>query len=292
MTSDPSTTCRACGDDGKPATTRWKDMGRFRFRICSRCGYHQLEPAPSLAELQQIYGAAYFDKGKYAADLAEQREQERRVGLLRRAGLKDGAKVLDFGCATGVFIRHAASLFDMWGAEISEQALAGARRDLPEHADRLLDLSGLAGLESESFDAVVAWDVVEHLVDPAKMLKHLSRLVRPGGLIALSTPDIKAPTAKALGRRWAFMTPPEHVGFFSAASLAHLLRKSGFTPGRATSRGKWVNLGFLLYKIGRVAPELVSPSLVARVRASRLGRMCLYVPSGDILYMTARKRTT
>ena len=51
------------------------------------------------------------------------------------------------------------------------------------------------------------------------------RTLKPGGTLVLSTPDIGAITARVMRTRWAFMTPPEHLGFFNASSLSFMLER-------------------------------------------------------------------
>jgi hypothetical protein len=91
-----------------------------------------------------------------------------------------------------------------------------------------------------------------------------------------------------MGRRWAFMTPPQHLGFFNGASIGRLLEgRLGLRIVASASTGKWVNVGFLLYKLGRVFPS-VGP-VASRVQRSPLARAVVYVPTADIQYVTARK---
>ena len=64
-----------------------------------------------------------------------------------------------------------------------------------------------------------AWYAAAYDVEVGrKLMGHL----KPGGYLVLSTPSIDAPIARAMGRYWAFMTPPEHLGFFSGRSFRRL----------------------------------------------------------------------
>jgi SAM-dependent methyltransferase len=141
-----------------------------------------------------------------------------------------------------------------------------------------------------AFDAIVVWDVVEHLWDPRNVLARLVEHLRPGGTLILSTPDIGAPIARLMGSRWAFMTPPEHLGFFNRETLRFFLEQVlGLQTTCSEARGKWANFGFLAYKLRRVFP-IVPVGLVDRVRDSALGTTTVYVPTSDVRYVAARKR--
>jgi 2-polyprenyl-3-methyl-5-hydroxy-6-metoxy-1,4-benzoquinol methylase len=278
--------CRLCG--GRELSHAFVAK-TYRFDRCADCGLVQIAELPDSATLQAIYDGAYFHRGKYVDDVAGQREQERRIRLLRFCGVPVGAKVLDFGCATGAFIAVAKNRFAIWGTDISPQAISAAKLAHAEIADRFFVTGATAPkLPEDGFDAVVLWDVVEHLGDPVDVVRRMAGYLKPGGVIAISTPNIGAPLARIMGKRWAFMTPPEHVVFFNRESLRRLVKTAGAVPIAWMTRGKWVNVHFLLYKLRRVFPELVSQALVDRLGRSRVGGLCLYAPTGDIQYLGAR----
>jgi 2-polyprenyl-3-methyl-5-hydroxy-6-metoxy-1,4-benzoquinol methylase len=257
---------------------------------CASCGFVQVRDQPTADELRQLYGDGYFARGKYDQQLAQQREIERRLTLLRRAGVPQGGRVLDAGCATGEFLAAAHGSYEMWGLDVSAAASEQARARNPGLAARI----STGFIEDQHFDrvfdAIVMWDVVEHLWDPRSVLTRLVEHLRPGGTLILSTPDIGAPIARLMGSRWAFMTPPEHLGFFNRETLRFLLEQVlGLETTCSEASGKWANLGFLAYKLRRVFP-MVPAGLVARVRDSALGTTAVYVPTSDIRYVAARKR--
>ena len=220
---------------------------------CSRCRFAQVNEEPSHETLQELYSGDYFDKGKYGDPENQKRENRRRLEFLEKIGLRQGSKILDAGCATGDFLTAATEL-DRWGIDISPEAVAQAQEANPDIATQISACRAEElPFEDASFDAVVLWDVIEHLWDPRTTCEHLTRLIRPGGFLVLSTPDIGALTARLMGTRWAFMTPPEHLGFFSTPSFRWLLeRELGLTTISSFLAGKWVNAGFLSYKLRRV----------------------------------------
>jgi 2-polyprenyl-3-methyl-5-hydroxy-6-metoxy-1,4-benzoquinol methylase len=258
---------------------------------CSSCGFVQVRDQPTADQLRELYGSGYFARGKYDQELARQREIERRLLLLRRAGVTPGSRVLDAGCATGDFLAAGSGSYEMWGLDVSAAATEQARAANPELAARI----STGFIEDQhfehAFDAIVMWDVVEHLWDPRSVLTRLVEHLRPGGTLVLSTPDIGAPVARLMGSRWAFMTPPEHLGFFNQETLRFLLEQVlGLQTTCTEASGKWANLGFLAYKLRRVFP-IVPLGLVERVRDSAFGTTAVYVPTADIRYVAARKRT-
>jgi 2-polyprenyl-3-methyl-5-hydroxy-6-metoxy-1,4-benzoquinol methylase len=258
---------------------------------CDGCGFVQVREQPREQDLVEMYGASYFDRGKYSDPFAQRKENERRLSLLKSCDLPAGARVLDAGCATGGFISAARSCFDMWGLDISEFAVEEARRANPSVSHQIhAALAEKQMFPADHFDAIVLWDVLEHLWDPVETCRLMLESLKPGGCFILSTPNIGALTAKLMGRRWAFMTVPEHLGFFSRPTMTYLLeQRLGLQCRVWRTRGKWANLGFLTYKLKRVFPRMVPAWTVRLMRVWPLGRLALYVPTLDIQYAAARK---
>ena len=89
-------------------------------------------------------------------------------------------------------------------------------------------LTKMAGFELGSFDVVTMFEVIEHLRDPAGVLRVVWRLLRDGGLLYLTTPNYDSLSRYLLGSSWRIILPREHLFYFTAASLGPLLRMSGY----------------------------------------------------------------
>jgi 2-polyprenyl-3-methyl-5-hydroxy-6-metoxy-1,4-benzoquinol methylase len=79
------------------------------------------------------------------------------------------------------------------------------------------------------FDAVTMFDVIEHLVDPMDALRRIRSVLRPGGLLVVTTPNINALSRWALGTQWSILSPLEHLYHFSDLTLGKALQRAGFT---------------------------------------------------------------
>jgi 2-polyprenyl-3-methyl-5-hydroxy-6-metoxy-1,4-benzoquinol methylase len=288
MAAVPATrACRAC------AGTRLSPALHARgwsLERCADCGFVQVRDHPSDADFAAVYGDAYFGHSKYRDLDALNRENLRRLELLRRYVPK-GAKVLDAGCATGDFVVAAKGEYEMWGSDLSAFAIEQARAKSPELAERLWagKLEDFGG-RVPPMDAICLWDVIEHVWDPVDVARRLLGHLKAGGYLLLSTPSIDAPIARAMGKYWAFMTPPEHLGFFSGRSFRRFFDAA--VPGtivHRSRRGKWANVAFIAYKLRRVAPKLMPEAVVDWLGRSALGKLALYVPTQDIQYLVVRK---
>ena len=289
MTTAHSTdlTCRLCG---APGAARMFGSGDFSLHRCAACAFVQVVPLPDQAAIETIYDRDYFTRGKYfdTIDDAQLKEQRRRLRYVKKCGVKPGARILELGCATGDFLELAKRDYEMWGVELSADALDIARRNNPDLADRLLCTS-IEKLPASwpQFDAVLLWDVIEHLRDPRLALENLVSHLAPEGRIIVSTPNVDSMSARLLKARWAFMTPPEHLSFFGRRSLRAVFAELGGAECFWTSRGKWVNVQFLAYKIQRTFPEYLPDRALGWMRNKLWSKWSVYVPTGDIQYMGA-----
>src|SRR3954466_6531415 len=162
---------------------------------------------PSLAHLS----------ARYRAELAP-------LELFRKAG-----RLLDVGAGAGLFLASARSAgWEVAGVEIAEYG--------PLYAKRHFDLAIVKGtlqdanFPSEHFDVVMLQDTIEHVLDPQSLLKQVYRVLRLGGAVILSTPNYDSLSRRLLGKRWALISPAEHVHLFTLKSLLWLLTATKERP--------------------------------------------------------------
>jgi 2-polyprenyl-3-methyl-5-hydroxy-6-metoxy-1,4-benzoquinol methylase len=275
--------CRLCNEKVFNERYTFKDCKVVR---CKTCGLIQVVGGN---DTSRIYTESYFGHDKLCGP-ANTLEQRRRLRWLIRCGLIPGMSILDVGCATGEFLSAAVRYYNVRGIDISQFAIDRALLDYPKLRGKLKAGSlDKISFDVDKFDAIVMWDVIEHLQHPRNALHKLIKQLKPGGLICVSTPDSGAFFANILGRRWPFMTPPEHQCFFNINTLSCLMNDFGLVKTHHMNRGKWVNLRFLLYKIYRVFPEDRVKTLLQNMTLIIPKKMLVYAPSGDVLYCGFRR---
>jgi SAM-dependent methyltransferase len=79
------------------------------------------------------------------------------------------------------------------------------------------------------FDAIVSFDVFEHLNDPVATLRDLRRLLRPGGIMLIETGDTDTPLWRRVGTRYPYAAYVDHVGLFNRSSIAQAGRRVGMS---------------------------------------------------------------
>ena len=145
-------------------------------------------------------------------------------------------RVLDAGCGNGVLCAALAGAgMNVVGCDASESGIAVARAAFPNIQfikQSLYDPPG--ALAVQKFDAVIATEVIEHLYEPAALMRFATAVLKPGGHIILSTPYhgyLKNVAIAVLGK-WDRHHAPNwdggHIKFFSRNTLNALLRSQGF----------------------------------------------------------------
>jgi len=190
-----------------------------------------MHPQPSEEELLRFYSSEYYGDGDAKFDQVTEGAVAMFVwwrAHLLKGFLPPAGKLLDVGCGRGNFLAAMTKLgFSVYGTELTDASAARSRRKFP---DRVFtgDVTALK-LEDSSFHKVTLWHVVEHLRDPALVLREVWRILKPGGRVVLAQPNIESLQAAIGGPKWFHLDTPRHLFHFSPRSLRHLLREAGFT---------------------------------------------------------------
>lgn len=235
--------CPACGSD--ETTPLWGKDG-FHYVRCVACRTGYLNPRPLAETLDQYYRMAenynFWEKYVFPASEATRREQivrprvQRVVDLCRGRGVQ-GCLLVEVGAGYGTFCEEVArtGLFSRVVAIEPTPSMAQACRN------RGLEVLELpieqVRLEQELADVIVSFEVIEHLFSPRDFLTACARLLKPGGLLALTCPSVDGFDVVTLGAV-SQVVDPEHLNYFHPASLSLLYQRCGFevveltTPGR------------------------------------------------------------
>lgn len=246
-----SVRCNLCGaDDTLPIT----EIDGFHIVRCRQCGLVYVNPRYPEGLLQEIYTEQYYDHDGIQSGLEFfgyddylSDEENIKITFYKRLKtierLANKGKLLDVGCATGFFLDLARSQgWEVIGSEVSTFSARYARQrfDLDVRVGTLRQLQ----FDAQMFDVVTMWDVIEHVVDPLAELEEVQRILRPGGLLSIITPDVGSWVARLLGSRWEeFRRVREHVYFFSRRTMTQMLHKAGFEVLGIESADKVFYLG-------------------------------------------------
>lgn len=231
--------CDLCGSPADGSRRLFKKLGLWVAQ-CRNCKLIYVNPRLRQSILLQRYSDEYF-QNEYVPLHGEYNEQANynwHAPFLREldAHAPTRGKLLDIGCAIGLFL--AAARLDGWqvlGNELSpfasQYALEKFRIDVIAGKAETLDLP------PRSFDAVTLWETIEHVQSPSATIRKAAELVRPGGILALSTPNIDSISYRLLKDKWWIVAPKEHIFYFSQKTLTRLLAQCGFQVKKIWTHG-------------------------------------------------------
>ena len=201
----------------------------FGLKECDGCTGVFLSPRPKPEAMKVGYDVSYPERPAFQVNAKTEKRwrgrAERHVRRLARYFSRPG-HVLDVGAGDGLFLKTArAAGWKVDGVELSSPLVQRARESCQIELCNS-DLS-VAPFAPESFEAVTMFQLIEHLHAPGEALVRARQLLRPGGLLLLSTPNALAyPRKQRPALTWSI---PWHLVFFTPYSLVRTVEAAGFT---------------------------------------------------------------
>lgn len=263
----------------------------FQIVRCQDCRHIFMNPVPSAESLATCYPSAYGPHAGQVADtsspsledspgqsLAGQSKTNQSPwylssGFRRMPGLRslyywlsdtrsnylpappaENARAIELGCATGSFLTKLADAG--WQAEGVE--LVGTAAAVAQQAGFSVHVGTLqsAKLASDTYEAALAWMVIEHVPDPKSVFCEFYRILKHKGQLAFSVPNVSCWEPFVFGRSWYVWEVPRHIQYFGPRSLRRLLRESGFDEIQIVHQRNVLNvIGSLGIALRRLRPN-------------------------------------
>ncbi len=272
--------CVICG--GRDFQELWKGLKR-----CASCDLVLADVDISEEELKKIYQNDYFFGAAYV-DYKQERKAlqynfcKRLKELLACFEHPNSRSLFEIGSAYGFFLELARGEFQrVKGIDVSAEAC--------RHAQGTLGLDVIQGdflrspIEKNAYDAFCMWDTIEHLQKPHLYIEKISQLIRPNGLVCLTTGDIDSFVAKFRQEKWRLIQPPFHLFYFSTRTIARLLHNYGFEVIFSSHPGNYRTLNTLFLRHQGMWLQRL-------IEASPFGDIPLYLNLFDIVYVIGRKK--
>lgn len=241
--------CPVCQGNGEVYYASLKDrlyhaQGKWSFSCCIDCGILWMNPRPLASEINKLYQEYFTHNGVDDTINLIGRHRGGRVEILKRfflpgrnadivamesmlLGDLPPGKLLDVGCGDGSFLAHMRNLgWDVLGVEPDNRAAQVAQEKFqikvyPRTLDNI-------DLDPMSIDAISLIHVIEHVSNPVDLLRQCHTLLKPHGLLAIATPNIRSLGHKWFKQSWFHLDPPRHFILFDRQGVENLLTNNRF----------------------------------------------------------------
>lgn len=221
------TQCLICGSSQLKQLKGYESQFLVR---CKACGFTFAGKIPGQQELVQYYDG--YRRNHYLSPVTIKRYHQ----LLERfESGKSIGNMIDVGCGSGYFLEAAKQKgWQVFGTEFTDAAVSICRGKGINMSQGPLDARNY---QPESFDVVTSFEVLEHINNPLEEAKQFHALLRRGGMVYVTTPNFNSLSRFILKSKWNVLTYPEHLSYFTPATLKNLFSDCGFRLVRMETTG-------------------------------------------------------
>ena len=240
---DELLTRRPCPTCGSTEEVLELEKDHMRIVRCKACDLVFVNPTFDEAHYKQVYASKEYqeivrDLGINSHEYRVNRFGVERVGIMSehlRVPAGRAPRYLDVGCSTGFVVEAARDKgWDAIGIDLNPSAIEFGR-------SRGLDLRTVAleeaGFAPGTFDAVSLFDVLEHLLDPARTLRACAELLAPGGILFMYVPNFDSASRLLMGANAHFIWPTHHLNYYTPATIRDLMLRHSLTPELIVTEG-------------------------------------------------------
>ena len=283
-----------CDNCGCTESTTMYDLENPRFIPgpivkCNGCGLIYRSVSLSEDELAHYYQREEYGEDSYLKEygkdyLRHLPQSELNVyydvlDLLEEQAPAKG-RLLEVGCAGGVLLDMARKRgWEVMGVEVSPSMAESARKNF--NIEVVTGTIESASLPGQQFDAIVLWDVIEHFLSPAKVVKRVNGLLKKNGIAVLFTQDNDS-FLVWLGNRFAqigvrnflyHLFDNFHLSFYNVRTLTDLLERHSCRvvkikhyPAEISKRG-WSDISFgIIIQLGTKLATVIARILRKQYR--------------------------
>ena len=232
--NDSENACGYCKQRNSVAAYRTRDIFGDDYGInkCNICSAYFLAPQPSAQQLARAYDESYYGEGgeKFKDGLIEKMLDYFRMKRARMicGHLGNKGKILDIGCGNGKFLSFVKKQgdFEIYGIEKEGGSAKRAAKIPGIHLKTgMLERNDFA---AESLDAVTLFQVFEHLTEPQQTVEIITEILKKGGVLAISFPNIGSFQSRVFKGKWLHLDPPRHLFFFDPDDFKKKMSAFGF----------------------------------------------------------------
>jgi len=223
----------------------------WNFWQCCECSAVWLDPRPAAAELAVIYPSTYYAYNRSNKTSLVARKGKELLDRIKFSGFLKQTRVpssfLDIGCGDGryldLFARRGIPKDRIYGLDLSEEHVRQLRdRGYKVYQRRVEDCTDIP---AASIDLATMFHVIEHVAEPARVVRRIAGWLSPGGALVVETPNLDSWDARLFKKGWwGGYHIPRHWTLFDANSLRCLFEECGLNVryfAYQTGHASWMN---------------------------------------------------
>ncbi len=266
--------CIVCNNKAyRDIERRPRDSEHHSIFQCENCGLVQLYPMPSIGEDKEFYDqdnqAKFVHKNITLEEAIEKGlpDVKRRIHFLDEQFGNDRSRVsvLEIGSGYGLFLKQAfESGYDVEGIEISDTRRNIASRLVarPIYDCNLMD-QRLDECTKKKYDAVVMFQVLEHIQSPVQFLMNVKTAIKNTGLLIIEVPNVDDHLLSFCSEYDSFYWQRAHLSYYNTSTLKKVIKRAGFSRVSIFGVQRYsIENAMNWLIIGR--PQISKPSYTAR----------------------------
>ncbi len=235
----PAAACPLCGAQTSKILAHQLRRGNGMVRYCPACDHGYLVQE-QVVDAKEYYGELYRQEYSHNAEAAVTNAREiyrvykdYQQDRLHHIGphLTSGSRLLEVGASSGQFLVHVKDkVAEVNAIELDKACCAFLGSELGIAAEaEFLEKSRFA---DQTYDVVCAFQVIEHVDQPAEFLKTLRQATKKGGTLFIEAPNLHDPLLSVWGvpTYQKFFYHSAHLHYFTEASLRKVAQEAGFRP--------------------------------------------------------------
>lgn len=229
--------CNLCGSNDFKILFKGRDMvhkkkGLFTVVKCNNCDLVYINPRPNSTIISEYYPDEYWDISEDDKNMKTHFKEFihkfiNKISYKITIPPQYGGKILDIGCGDGKgLLKLKESGWETYGVETSDLAADYVRRKY--NINVITGTVEDAVFKDEFFDVIILSHVLEHISNPKTTLLEINRILKNGGILVISIPNVDSFEAKTFKKYWTAWELPRHLYHFTPTTIYSLLNSTGF----------------------------------------------------------------
>lgn len=202
--------------------TKIAKLDNYSILKCPDCSLRFLDPMPSEEGLAEFY--ASHENFNHYAKVAERKLKSGAAKIKRLMKYAPSGNFIDIGCSTGANVEAARRLgFAASGIDLCRESIEFARENFSQCDFQVATVD----VVDAKYDLVFCTEVLEHVTKPHEFVESISKIMKPGAVLYMTTPDAGHFRVPRDFAKWKHVHAPDHLAYYQLSTIKRLLSEHG-----------------------------------------------------------------